>query len=78
MNFFDYFILYYVQHIFGATYIITELASCLCISLVFEKVPVKNYKDGLILLLDFLITSPSQVHERQSGCDFLSPFLTAS
>ena len=56
MNFFDYFINYYVHHIFGVTYIITELVACLCVSLVFNSVNFKKPKEVLRFLLDYVLT----------------------
>lgn len=55
MNFFDYFLTYYVQSAFGSTYIITELISCLCISIAFNSTNVKKWKDWLRLFANFAI-----------------------
>lgn len=56
MNFFDYFINYYIHQQFGPTYIITELISCLCIAFVFNNIRYNKWQDWLKLLADFAIT----------------------
>lgn len=56
MNFFDYFILYYLHTAFGATYILTELICCLSVSLIFNKLRVRRYQDWIRLLIDWSCT----------------------
>ena len=56
MNFFDYFIKNYVEHRYGATYIITELISLLSMTLIFNRLKYKDWKSWLRILIDVSCT----------------------
>ncbi len=56
MAFFDYFIRYYVNHQYGATYIITELVAALSVTLVFNRLKYRDYRSWLRILADFACT----------------------
>jgi hypothetical protein len=56
MNFFDYFIKHYVQLNYGVTYVITEIVSCMALSLIFNHIKPKDYKSWLRFGVDFVCT----------------------
>lgn len=56
MSYFDFFVRFYVNHVYGPTYILTELIACLSVSLVFTPVDIRKRKDLLRFFVDYLLT----------------------
>lgn len=56
MNFFEYFLNYYIERAYGYTYIITEILSCFIVAFSFNNIELKNYKCYIRLFVDFACT----------------------
>ncbi len=56
MGYFSFFIDHYINLRFGATFVITEIVACIAISLVFNSIDFRNWKDDLLLLADIAVT----------------------
>lgn len=56
MNFFDYFIRYYIHLAFGVTYVLTELICTFAVAFIFNHINPKKPLDYLRLLMDWAVT----------------------
>ncbi len=56
MSYFSFFVEHYVNLCYGATFVITEIVACIAISLVFNSINFRNWKDDLVLLADIALT----------------------